>query len=166
MKREDEKILYSDGSTVTVTESVLQVKKIGYDLTGITKYGLSILAPVRLPWVMVLVIGVGLITAGMLHWVPPTLVNEYYLNDILVTGNLTAVLVGMLLTLTSLGFLLSLSERYAVSITDAQGEHNVVVSRRKEYVTCIVNALNSAFFARIQSKGGQPKAREFQVSHR
>lgn len=165
MKREDEKVLYSDGSTVTVTESVLQVKKTGYDLTGITKYGLSILAPVRLPWVIVLVAGVGLITAGIMKWVPSALVDEYYLNDILVTGNLEAVLVGMLLTLTSLGFLLSLSERYAVSITTAAGEQNVVVSRRKEYVTCIVNALNSAFFARIQSKG-QGKAREFQVSHR
>ena len=61
---------------------------------------------------------------------------------------------------------LYLGERYAVSITTAEGEKNVVISKRKEYITQIVHALNEAFFARIQ--GGQDKGskREFTVSGR
>lgn len=165
MESEVEKVLYSDGGVVTVTERFLQVKKTGYDLKGITKYGLSILQPVRLPWLLVLGLGVSMVGMGILKVIPSDWVAERYLDDILVTGNLVAILSGAVLIVLALGMLLSLSERYAVSITTADGEHNVVVSRRKEYVTCIVNALNSAFFARIQSDG-RGKAREFTVSGR
>lgn len=165
MESEVDKVLYSDGTVVTVTERMLQVKKTGYDLKGITKYGLSILQPVRIPWLVVLAVGIAMAVAGTIGTIPSTWMAERYLDEILVTGNLVAMLLGSVLVMLSIGFLLSLSERYAVSITTADGEHNVVVSRHKEYVTCIVNALNSAFFSRIKS-GGEKKVREFTVSGR
>ncbi len=165
MKSDNEKVLYSDGSLVTVTESMLQVRKTGYDLKGITRYGLNILQPMRLPWLVVLTLGIGLVVAGIFQAVPTPWVEERYLDDILLTGDLLAILSGIALIMAAIGVLLSLSERYAVSITTAQGDQNVVVSRRKEYVTCIVNALNSAFFARIKSHG-EVKTRQFTVSGR
>lgn len=165
MDSDVDKVYYSDGSLVTVTERILQVKKTGYDLKGITRYGLSILQPVRLPWLAMLIVGASLIVAGVVKAIPETWMTERYLDDVLVTGNLVAVLLGSVLALTAIGVLLSLSERYAVSITTADGDHNVVVSKRKEYVTCIVNALNSAFFSRIKSTG-EKKVREFTVSSR
>lgn len=160
-----DKVLYSDGTVVTVTERMLQVKKTGYDLKGITKYGLSILQPLRIPWLAVLVLGIGMVVAGATQAVPATWVREGYVDDVLVTGNLVAILLGSVLILFATGVLLSLSERYAVSITTADGERNVVVSKRKEYVTCIVNALNSAFFARFKDQGDR-RVREFTVSGR
>lgn len=165
MESEVDKVLYSDGTVVTVTERILQVKKTGYDLTGITKYGLSILQPVRLPWLAILAIGITIVVAGGMKVIPSTWIAEGYVDEILITGNLVAILLGSALVMMAVGFLLSLSERYAVSITTADGEHNVVVSRRKEYVTCIVNALNSAFFSRIKTQG-ERKVREFTVSSR
>ena len=36
-------------------------------------------------------------------------------------------------------------ERYAVRIATAEGEKNVVVSKRKEYISQIVDALNEAY---------------------
>ncbi len=165
MKSEGVKVLYSDGSAVTVTESMIQVKKTDYRLEGITKYGLAILQPVRVPWVIVIVLGLGVSVAGVMKVVPQGWFVEGYLDDVLITGNLLAILLGMVLVLTGIGVLLSLSERYAVSITTAEGEQNVVVSKRKEYVTCIVNALNSAFFSRIKSQGDK-RVREYTVSGR
>lgn len=165
MKSEGEKVLYSDGSAVTVTESMIQVKKTGYRLEGITKYGLSILQPVRLPWVILIVLGLAAIIAGVMKAVPATWFAEGYLDDVLITGNLLAILIGMTVVLTAIGILLSLSERYAVSITTAEGEQNVVVSKRKEYVTCIVNALNSAFFSKLKNEGDK-RVREYTVSSR
>lgn len=165
MNSEGEKVLYSDGSLVTVTESMIQVKKSGYRLEGITKYGLSILQPVRLPWVLLIGTGLGMVIAGATKTVPASWFAEGYLDDVLITGNLLAILTGIVLVLTGVGFLLSLGERYAVSITTAEGEQNVVVSRRKEYVTCIVNALNSAFFARLKQQGDK-RVREYTVSSR
>ncbi len=60
-------------------------------------------------------------------------------------------------------------ERYAVSITTAEGERNVVVSDRKEYITQIVHALNEAFFAKFDNTGSSIKTtrkRDFIVSGR
>lgn len=165
MESEVDKVLYSDGTVVTVTERMLQVKKTGYDLKGITKYGLSILQPVRVPWLVILALGIAMVVAGGMKVVPATWIVEGYVDEVMVTGNLVAILLGSVLVMLAIGFLLSVSERYAVSITTADGDHNVVVSRRKEYVTCIVNALNSAFFSRIKTQG-EGKAREFTVSGR
>lgn len=165
MKSEGEKVLYSDGSAVTVTESMIQVKKTDYRLEGITKYGLAILQPVRVPWVIVIVLGLGVSVAGVMKVVPQGWFVEGYLDDVLITGNLLAILLGMVLVLTGIGVLLSLSERYAVSITTAEGEQNVVVSKHKEYVTCIVNALNCAFFSKLKNEGDK-RVREYTVSSR
>jgi hypothetical protein len=165
MKREDEKVLYTDGGTVTVTESALQVKKMWYDLRGVSKYGLIILQPSRLPWLIVMVAGIVLLIAGSMKLVPGGWLEDMYWGDVVVTENLLTTLVGALVTLASIGVMLTVTERYAVSITTAEGEQQVVVSKRKEYVACIIRALNNAFFARIQSKG-DGKVREYTVSSR
>lgn len=165
MESEVDKVLYSDGNVVTVTERMLQVKKTGYDLKGITRYGMSILQPARVPWLIVLTLGLVLVVAGITGVVPDAWLTARYMDDVLVTGNLLAILVGTVLILTPVGVLLSLSERYAVSITTADGDHYVVVSKRKEYVNCIINALNSAFFSRIKNQGDK-RVREYTVSSR
>lgn len=165
MESEVDKVLYSDGNVVTVTERMLQVKKTGYDLKGITKYGMSILQPARVPWLIVLTLGLVLVVAGIMGVVPDFWLTARYLDDVLVTGNLLAIMVGTVLILTPVGVLLSLSERYAVSITTADGDHYVVISKRKEYVNCIINALNSAFFSRIKTQGDK-RVREYTVSSR
>lgn len=165
MKREDEKVLYSDGGSVMVTESVLQVKKRWYDLRGVSKYGLIILQPSRLPWLIVMGVGIVLLVLGSMKLVPSEWMVDFYWGDVAVTENLLMTLLGTAVTLSSIGVMLSVGERYAVSITTAEGEQRVVVSNRKEYVTCIIRALNNAFFARIQTKG-DGKVREYTVSSR
>jgi len=165
MKREDEKVLYTDGGSVTVTESALLVKKMWYDLRGVSKYGLIILQPSRLPWLVVMIMGIALLIVGSMKLVPGGWMDDMHWGDVIVTENLLSVLVGAVVTLTSIGVMLSVSERYAVSITTADGEHQVLVSRRKEYVSCIIRALNNAFFARLQSKG-DGKVRGYTVSSR
>ena len=165
-ENENEKVLYTDGAAVTVTESALQVKKTWYNLHGITNYGFAILRPARLPWLIVVGLGVLVIVAGSVNLVPSGWIAEWYAGDVLFTANLLAQILGVLMVLGSIGIMLSIGERYAVSITTAEGEQNVVVSKSKEYVVCIVHALNDAFFARIKSTEGESKTRQFTVSSR
>ncbi len=148
-----------------MTESALQVKKMWYDLRGVTKYGLIILQPVRIPWLVVMGLGIVLLVFGSMKLVPEGWMDNVYWGDVVITENLVVTLVGALVTLASIGVMLTVTERYAVSITTAEGEQQVVVSKRKEYVACIIRALNNAFFARIQSKG-DGKVREYTVSSR
>ncbi len=165
MKREDEKVLYTDGSEVTVTESALQVKKKWYDLRAVSKYGLIILQPSRLPWLVILSMGIALLVLGITKQVPGGWMPAMYWGDVLLTENLLTALSGSLLALTSIGVMLTVTERYAVSITTEEGEQRVVVSRRKEYIACIIRALNNAFFAQIKSTG-DGKPRPYSVSSR
>ena len=161
-----EKVFYTDGLAVKVTESALQVKKKWYTLSGITKHGFTIMQPERLPWGIVLVLGVALLTSGILHLIPQTWVGDVYLVDVMVTANQLAMVLGGFITLVSLGIMLTMGERYAVSITTSEGEQNVVVSRSKDYITSIVHGLNEAFFMRINPDVRGKSTQEYRVSGR
>ncbi len=82
-------------------------------------------------------------------------------------GYQLAIGAGIILLVIGAVWMMFTKERYAVSITTAEGERNVVVSERKEYITQIVHALNEAFFARVAgSDVSKPRKREFVVSGR
>lgn len=156
-------VLYTDGHRVTVTDSVLQVKKKWYSLNGITKHGISIIAPARFPAFLLLMVGVLFTLAGAARLITTKLTGV--LGTPLDVNELSLSL-GILLLLLGAGLLWAMTERYAVSITTAEGEKNVVVSRHKEYITQIVHALNDAFFARVNSGTKQGPAKGFMVSGR
>lgn len=160
-----ENVLYTDGHDVTVTESMFQVKKKWYHLSGITKHTFMILQPDRLPCVILLLLGGVLEIIGAAHVIPSTWLPKVYVLNIWLTPNLMAMGVGILFLLVGAIWMWLTKERYAVNITTAEGEKNVVVSERKEYITQIVHALNEAFFARIAGPTKEKK-REFIVSGR
>jgi hypothetical protein len=56
--------------------------------------------------------------------------------------------------------------RYAVTITTADGEENVVVSSRKEHIHEIINALHIAFLAHMNSGGNKDARQKYIVSAR
>jgi hypothetical protein len=53
-----DKILYTDGHDVTVTDTMFHVRNMSYHLIGITKHGLHIVRPHRLPGFSLVIIGV------------------------------------------------------------------------------------------------------------
>ncbi len=159
----NENVLYTDGHDVTVTDSVLRVKKKWYNLDGISKHGFSIIQPVRLPGILVLVAG-GLFTAAGAGDLITTFVPD--VMDLTTNANELSVCLGLLLLLVGTATMISMSERYAVSITTAEGEKHVVVSKRKDYITQIVHALNEAFFARIHGNSERSTTQRFTVSGR
>lgn len=160
-----ENVLYTDGHDVTVTESMFQVKKKWYHLSGITKHNFMILQPDRFPSIMLLVVGTLLEIVGAAKLIPSTWLPNVYLFNVWLSANLMAIGVGILFLLMGATWIWLTKERYAVSITTAEGEKNVVVSKRKEYIAQIVHALNEAFFARVAGPMKEKK-REFIVSGR
>jgi hypothetical protein len=162
-----ESVLYTDGHDVTVTDARLQVKKRWYQLSGITRHSFSILRPDKFPAVLLLLVGSAIEIIGAADLIPTTWMSRVNIFGLSITANQIAMASGVLLLLTGAAVMWSLKERYAVSITTADGERNVVISERKEYITQIIHALNEAFFARINpgSDSGSRK-REFIVSGR
>jgi len=140
-----DKILYTDGHDVTITDSKFMVRNMTYHLIGITKHGLHILKPHRLPGYILFIAGVVLLMCSILNLIPKDFMSSMEVAGFVLSGKAIVVVIGAGIILMSVLIVGLLRERYAVRIATAEGEKDVVVSRRKEYVTQIVNALNRAF---------------------
>jgi hypothetical protein len=138
-------LYYTDGHEVSVTDAGFKVRKQLYNLTGITRHGLSVIYPPRMPFATLILLGSVVFICGAMNFMPAawkTYVNIFGFS--LLTNSLFMV-AGILLFLTGLVTMLKLREKYAVRISTADGEKNVVVSGSREYIKQIIDALNRAF---------------------
>jgi hypothetical protein len=149
-----DKVLYTDGRHVTITDTIFQVRNMSYQLKGITKHGLHIVKPFRLPGIILLVFGAFLLVGSLLDLLPVNLISPVELWGITFSGNAIMIGIGAGIVLISVLVIGLLRERYAVRIATAEGEKDVVVSHQKEYIAQIINALNKAFdFVRGKRRG-------------
>lgn len=150
-----EKVIYTDGHDVTVTDTTLQVKNHAYRLNGVTKCGMMVLQPQRAPGIILLVIGLGLLVAGAMQGINPAWVPDMEISGNLFSANTLALWIGGALALIGLLVLGLMRQRYAVRIATAEGEKDAVVSDKKEYIHQIVDAINQAVtYVRTQTSSG------------
>jgi hypothetical protein len=138
-----DKVIYTDGRDVVVTDSTLKVKNTSYHLNGITKLSLWTIRPDRWPGILLLLIGLIAAVGGYMNMLPPDL--NMNTEDGYLSANTLAMWIGAGLFLVGILALALSKERYAVRIGTAEGEKNAVVSARREYIAQIVDALHSAF---------------------
>lgn len=138
-----EKVIYTDGHEVTVTSSDLKVRNTMYKLEGIVKHGLTRLKANRIPGIMLFILGGVIIKLGLSHYFPSSL--DMQIGDTLVSSNVFAAWLGVVVALIGTIHIIAQRERYAVRIATAEGEKNVIVSKHKEYINQIVDALNEAY---------------------
>lgn len=138
-----DKVIYTDGRDVTVTDSALKVKSTSYKLSGITKVMMRTIHPDRWPAILLLLLGLVAAVFGFLNMVPAEM--SLRTNNGVVDSNTLAIWVGIGLALIGLLILASMHDRYAVRIGTAEGEKNAVVSRKREYIAQIVDAIHNAF---------------------
>jgi len=141
----DNILYYTDGHQVTITDSGIKVKKTLYRLNGITRHGLSIISPPRIPFLLLIVLGIISFMVGVMGLIPDSwntyvhfLGFAFLVISLFMTG-------GVLLVLAGIFVMLRLREKYAVRIITAEGEKNLVISQSREYISQIVDALNRAF---------------------
>lgn len=139
-----DKVLYTDGHEVTITESTFQVRNKSYNLNGITKHGLLTIRPHRAPGLILFILGVFISLAGILNAIPTQWMNDIYVNGSYIGINTIATWAGIAIALIGILVTSLVKEKYAVRIATAEGEKNAVVSKEKEYVKQIVHALNEA----------------------
>lgn len=138
-----DRVIYTDGRDVTVTDSALKIKNTSYRISGITKLSFWTIHPERWPGIVLMLLG---ITAAVLAYLG-LLPNEFNVRTD--TGVLEAntlwLWVGAFVTVVGFLMMLLARERYAVRIGTAEGEKNALVSRKREYIAQIVDAVHSAF---------------------
>ena len=138
-----EKVLYTDGRDVTVTDSTLKIKTTAYKLNGITNLSLWTIKPERWPGILLMLLGIASALAGWSAALPASL-NIKTESGIL-DANILAMWIGAALFVIGLLAIALGKERYAVRIATAEGEKNAIVSDRREYIAQIVDAVNKAF---------------------
>lgn len=147
-----EKTLFTDGHEVTVTDSFFRVKKSFYELKGIKKHGVFIIHPDRLPAFLVILTGGMMITLGALRLIPGNLMSHVELFSIQLNPSSLVLSLGGVVFISGWLFLILMRDRYAIRIATAEGERNVVVSRKREYINQILDALNHAFLNLISPR--------------
>jgi hypothetical protein len=138
-----EKVLYTDGRDVTVTDSTLKIKTAAYKLNGITSLSLWTIKPERWPGIVLMLLGIVSALAGWSAALPASL-NIKTESGIL-DANMLAMWIGAALFVIGILAIALGKERYAVRIATAEGEKNAIVSDRREYIAQIVDAVNKAF---------------------
>jgi hypothetical protein len=138
-----DKVIYTDGRDVTVTDSTLKVKNTAYNINGITKLSLWTIRPERWPGVLLVLVGLAALICGWMGVIPGDM--NMRTDSGVLSGNTLALWIGGALFILGILVLALTHERYAVRIATAEGEKNALVSRKREYVAQIVDALNKAF---------------------
>jgi hypothetical protein len=138
-----EKIIYTDGHEVTVTNSDLKVRNTMYKLEGIVRHGLAPLKANRIPGIILFIVGGVIIKLALSRYFPASL--DMQIGDTLVLSNVFAAWAGVVIALIGTIHIIAQRERYAVRIATAEGEKNVIVSKHKEYINQIIDALNEAY---------------------
>lgn len=141
-----DRVVYTDGDKVTVTDSTLHVRKHDYKLDGIIKHGLYVMRPSRWPAIILVLLGLTLMVAGFADWIPADAINEPVVSGEAIDINTLATIAGGVLALIGVIAIGLLRDRYAVRISTAEGEKNVVVSSRKDYIAQIVDALTTSHY--------------------
>ncbi|HYC84418.1 MAG TPA: DUF6232 family protein [Chryseosolibacter sp.] len=139
----EDRIIYTDGRDVTVTDSTLKVKNTSYRINGITRMCLWTIRPERWPGVVLMLLGLAALLVGWFVQLPADM-NLTTQNGV-IDANTLALWIGGGMFLIGLLVVALTRERYAVRITTAEGDKNALVSPRREYVAQIVDALNKAF---------------------
>jgi hypothetical protein len=140
-----DRVLYTDGHQVTITDTIFQVRNMSYQLKGITKHGLHIVKPFRLPGFLLFLLGAFLVAGALLDFLPENFVSPVRVLGLTLSSDAIMIVLGVVLVLISILVIGLLRERYAVRIATAEGEKDVVISKQKEYITQILSALNKAF---------------------
>lgn len=147
-----ENILYTDGHEVTVTDSTFRVRKHFYRLDEITRHSFSIIKPNKIPGLLVMAVGLASVTAAVFNLLPEgnfpiqLLSIALDMKSLFIIGGLVFLLIGFIL-------IMALKEKYGVHIETAEGEKDVLVSERREYVSMVVEALNKAFINMLRQAG-------------
>lgn len=148
-----DRVIYTDGHNVIVTETAIRVKNSLYRLKGVTQYKLSTLEPERVPGLILLTFGFLLIIVGIFSVIPPTMAQGLQIGNMYLSMNAVALGGGILFLILGLVVSIITKKKYAVRIATALGEQDVVVSDKKEYISQIVEALDEATVENKNSKG-------------
>lgn len=140
-----DKIFYADPQQhVIVTDSAFIVKNKEYSIPGIRNHVMKEVKPIPFHGLTFIAIGVFIALSGMFHsisfdFIPPVIVGNWTIGSYV-----WPIMFGTILFFWGLFMVATVKAQYALHISTAEGENDVIVSPQQEYVRQIIDALNRA----------------------
>jgi hypothetical protein len=147
-----DKIFYTNGNDVSVSDSMFTVKKKKYRLPGITHHSFKVLKPVRVPGLVLTGLGVIVMLMGSFRMFSSSGMQEIDYAQWMISSDLIGLVGGGIIVFAGLLVTFIVKPHYAVHISTAEGDSDVIVSKEREYVRQVVDALNRAFLASHKKK--------------
>ena len=136
-------VIYTDGRNVKVTSSEFIIGHMKYLIDGIMAVRMHLIrSPKALPIILIL-IGALVVAAGLFYNFGGGSESTYIAN-VAVTPERIAVFAGVLFMLSGIIMLSLLHDKYALLVTTAEGEKNLLISRNRDYVNQIMSAIREA----------------------
>lgn len=139
-----DRVIYTDGHNVIVTETAIRVKNSLYRLKGVTRYTLSTLEPERVPALILLTFGFLLLVVGLFSVIPVSMAQGLQLGKTHVSMNTIAFGGGILFLVLGLMVSIITKKNILCALLPHWVKQDVVVSDKKEYISQIVEALDEA----------------------
>lgn len=137
-------LYFTDGNSVVVTNSSLQVKNAVYPLANIYSHKVSVVSPKRVSSTIFMGIGILVFICGAMNLLPSTLTGSTSILGFTIIKNALIMVTGIAILLCAMVIMFLLKEKYVVSLSTSRGEKQIIVSRKREYVNEIIDALNHA----------------------
>lgn len=154
MNNSNEVSYFTDGE-VEVTRSHFQVKNTTYLLNKLYGHRVSIILPQRAPLAIVIALGVLIFNCGAINLLPANLSGSISIAGVSLMMNAVVMSFGVLLTLIATFMVIRQREKYEVKISTDGGEKTALISKRREYVNQIIDALNHAYIDLMENKKGK-----------
>jgi hypothetical protein len=149
-----DKIFYADPENhVIVSERSFVVNNKEYRIKNIRNHLVKVVKPVLLPGIVFGISGAFLFVTGIIKMVSFYFIPSVQLQGITIDGSGWAIVAGVLLLVGGLLMIMAKKPYYALHISTADEENDVIISRRRDYIRKITDALNRAFMLRSGLSG-------------
>lgn len=146
-----DKIFYADAQHhVIVTDSTFIVKDKEYNIPSIRDHIIKEVKPVPFMGLVMSIVGALVALAGMFQVVSFSFIPNVNVLGRTIDAYWWAILIGTFVLFGGLILILVVKPQYALHISTAEGEDDVIVSPKREYIRQIIDALNRAFMLRTK----------------
>ena len=144
-------IFYADAQHhVFVTDSMFIIKDKEYNLPSIRDHIIKEIKPTPTAGFVVAIVGTILLLGGVFHFIALRFMPNVTLLDFTFGAFSWSILMGALILFGGLFMIAMAKPKYALHISTSEGENDVLVSPRREYIRQIIDALNRAFMLRVK----------------
>lgn len=160
-----ERIVYRNAGNLTITNMRIRLKKHTYNLGKVIDHGIYVKHPRRLPWIILIVVGIVLTQINRLDIVSEYIIQNIKILDYKIAGvvmdqELVIRSTAVCLIILGIIFLILLRKRYIVRIITSSGHKDIAEHLRNTQAVRLYLAIHEAVLYSPRSSWKSPSMKQ------